>query len=84
MNSLFPEFYQGETINLDFHSIPHYGEKSKMEKNWAKLLKKLFPTIKLLFIIKKILKVQGELVLNSSPYNLHPASLTPLKNTLDL
>lgn len=35
MNSIFPQFYKGETINLDFHSIPHYGEKSKMEKNWV-------------------------------------------------
>ena len=35
MNSNFPQFYRGETINLDFHSIPHYGEKSEMEKNWV-------------------------------------------------
>ena len=35
MNSIYPQYYQGETINLDFHSIPHYGEKSKMDNNWV-------------------------------------------------
>jgi len=35
MNTNFAHFYQGETINLDFHSIPHYGEKSIMENNWV-------------------------------------------------
>ena len=35
MNSNFSQFYQGETINLDFHSIPHYGEKSIMDNNWV-------------------------------------------------
>ncbi len=35
MESIYPEYYQGETINLDFHSIPHYGEKSKMDTNWV-------------------------------------------------
>jgi len=35
MNTNFSQFYQGETINLDFHSIPHYGEKSSMENNWV-------------------------------------------------
>lgn len=35
MNSNFSRFYQGKTINLDFHSIPHYGEKSKMDNNWV-------------------------------------------------
>ena len=35
MNSVYPQYYQGETINLDFHNIPHYGEKSRMEKNWV-------------------------------------------------
>ena len=29
----YPEFYNGEFINLDFHSIPHYGDESQMEKN---------------------------------------------------
>ena len=31
----YPEFYQSEYINLDFHSIPHYGEESEMEKLWC-------------------------------------------------
>lgn len=35
MISIYPEYYQGETINLDFHSIPHYGEKSQMDTNWV-------------------------------------------------
>lgn len=35
MNTLYPGYYSGETINLDFHNIPHYGERSKMEKNWV-------------------------------------------------
>jgi len=35
MNSNFNRFYQGKTINLDFHSIPHYGEKSIMDNNWV-------------------------------------------------
>ncbi len=30
-----PEMYNGATINLDFHSIPHFGEQSEMEKVWA-------------------------------------------------
>lgn len=35
MESIYPEYYQGKTINLDFHAIPHYGEKSKMDANWV-------------------------------------------------
>jgi transposase len=31
----YPEFYNGEFINLDFHSIPHYGDESEMEKVWC-------------------------------------------------
>ena len=30
-----PSFFSGSTINLDFHSIPHFGEKSEMEKVWC-------------------------------------------------
>jgi len=30
-----PELYQGKTINLDFHSIPHFGEEFSMEKVWC-------------------------------------------------
>jgi len=32
---LYPDLYCGETINLDFHSIPHYGNESSMEKVWC-------------------------------------------------
>ncbi len=35
MNTDFNQFYQGKTINLDFHAIPHYGEKSQMDNNWV-------------------------------------------------
>ncbi len=35
MNRLYPQYYNGKTINLDFHAIPHYGEKSQMDKNWV-------------------------------------------------
>ncbi len=35
MKSTYPQYYQGDTINLDFHSIPHYGEKSEMDDNWV-------------------------------------------------
>ena len=31
----YPSFYQSNFINLDFHSIPHFGECSKMEKVWC-------------------------------------------------
>ena len=32
---IYPDFYQSEFINLDFHSIPHFGEQSQMEKVWC-------------------------------------------------
>lgn len=35
MKSKYPEVYQSEYINLDFHSIPHFGTESKMEKVWC-------------------------------------------------
>lgn len=35
MRSEYPQYYLGDTINLDFHSIPHYGEKSEMNENWV-------------------------------------------------
>jgi len=35
MSATYPQYYQGDTINLDFHSIPHYGEKSEMDDNWV-------------------------------------------------
>lgn len=31
----YPDLYQGKTINLDFHSIPHFGDESEMEKVWC-------------------------------------------------
>lgn len=30
-----PALFSGATINLDFHSIPHFGAKSEMEKVWC-------------------------------------------------
>jgi len=27
--------YDGQTINLDFHTVPHYGEASVLEDHWA-------------------------------------------------
>lgn len=33
--TVFPAFYQGEFINLDFHSIPHFGTESQMEHVWC-------------------------------------------------
>lgn len=30
-----PAGFSGSTINLDFHSIPHFGEQSQMEKVWC-------------------------------------------------
>lgn len=35
MRTKYSQYYQGDTINLDFHSIPHYGEKSEMDENWV-------------------------------------------------
>jgi transposase len=31
----YPYFYDSDFINLDFHSIPHYGDESEMEKVWC-------------------------------------------------
>ena len=31
----YPDLYQGNTINLDFHSIPHFGDESEMERVWC-------------------------------------------------
>lgn len=31
----YPDFYQSKFINLDFHSIPHFGDQSNMEKVWC-------------------------------------------------
>lgn len=32
---IYPDFYRSHFINLDFHSIPHYGDESEMEKVWC-------------------------------------------------
>jgi hypothetical protein len=32
---IYPDFYASNIINLDFHSIPHFGEQSQMEKVWC-------------------------------------------------
>lgn len=32
---IYPEMYEGRFINLDFHSIPHFGDLSEMEKVWC-------------------------------------------------
>ncbi len=32
---IYPNFYNSSFINLDFHSIPHFGEESQMEKVWC-------------------------------------------------
>jgi len=31
----FPSLYRSKYINLDFHSIPHFGTESQMEKVWC-------------------------------------------------
>lgn len=31
----YPDMYGSNFINLDFHSIPHFGDKSEMEKVWC-------------------------------------------------
>ena len=31
----YPDFYNSKYINLDFHSIPHFGDESQMEKAWC-------------------------------------------------
>ena len=31
----YPDIYDSKFINLDFHSIPHYGDESEMEKIWC-------------------------------------------------
>ena len=35
MKAWEPDFFSSRTINLDFHSIPHFGEQSEMEKVWC-------------------------------------------------
>ena len=33
--TIYPKFYNSGFINLDFHSIPHFGDQSQMEKVWC-------------------------------------------------
>ncbi len=35
LQDLYADLYQGHTINLDFHSIPHFGDESSMERVWC-------------------------------------------------
>jgi transposase len=35
LQGLYPDIYQCRTINLDFHSIPHFGDESSMERVWC-------------------------------------------------
>ena len=30
----YPHFYNNDFINIDFHSIPHFGNESEMEQSW--------------------------------------------------
>ncbi len=34
-NKTYPDMYNSDFINLDFHSIPHFGDESEMEKVWC-------------------------------------------------
>ncbi|MEW6238980.1 MAG: transposase [Candidatus Omnitrophota bacterium] len=35
-----PALFSGQTITLDFHSIPHFGDQSEMEKVWRQARRK--------------------------------------------
>ena len=35
LGELCPELYESKTVNLDFHSIPHFGDESSMERVWC-------------------------------------------------
>jgi len=35
LNKMDAQYFNGETINLDFHTIPHYGENPPLDINWA-------------------------------------------------
>jgi hypothetical protein len=34
-HNTYPNFYQSNFINLDFHSIPHFGDQAEMENVWC-------------------------------------------------
>lgn len=35
LNLIDKSYYSGETINLDFHTIPHYGENPPLDNHWS-------------------------------------------------
>jgi hypothetical protein len=35
LNLIDESYYSGETINLDFHTIPHYGENPPLDNHWS-------------------------------------------------
>jgi len=35
LRNSYPDLYSSSFINLDFHSIPHYGDESEMEQVWC-------------------------------------------------
>ena len=35
LKKTYSDFYSSDYINLDFHSIPHFGDESEMEKVWC-------------------------------------------------
>jgi transposase len=46
VRNLFDQGYlKGEHINLDFHSIPHYGEESTLENHWVPLRGKAMKSV---------------------------------------
>ncbi len=35
LNRIDESYYSGKTINLDFHTIPHYGENPPLDNHWS-------------------------------------------------
>jgi len=35
LNRIDGSYYSGETINLDFHTIPHFGENPPLDNHWS-------------------------------------------------
>jgi transposase len=35
LNGIDGSFYSGETINLDFHTIPHFGDNPPLDNHWS-------------------------------------------------
>ena len=42
-------FIKGQKINLDFHSIPHFGNESELEKNWISTRGKTMKSVLVMF-----------------------------------